>query len=79
MMLQIMNDRARRSDRRRHVRAAKPIKGFRFEMLAQGERRLFRKERVAVVPESVLDPREAFALFLADQNFRRPDPRQFIS
>ena len=77
VMLEIMNDRARRADRRRHFCATKTIKRFRFEMLAQGERRLFRKEGVTVVRKHTLDRRKT--LFLAYQNFRRPNPCQFIS
>ena len=77
VMLEIMNDRARRADRRRHFCATKTIKRFRFEMLAQGERRLFRKEGVTVVRKHTLNRRKT--LFLAHQNFRRPNPCQFIS
>ena len=55
LVLQIMNDCARGGDCLRHFSAAEAIQRFRFKMLTQGEARLLRQERVAVVLERVID------------------------
>ena len=73
-----MHDRAGRSDRRGHVRAAEAVERFDLEMFAQGEGRLFRQKRVAVVFERVIDFAGLRFLFRADQQFRRRNARQFV-
>ena len=78
LVLQIMNDCARSGDCLRHFAAAETIQRFRFKMLAQGEARLFRQERVAVVLERVIDLTDLIFLFGADEKFRRRNPREFV-
>src|SRR4029077_14623547 len=78
LVLQIMNDCARGSDRLRHFSAAESIQRFRFEMLTQGEDRLLRQKRVAVVLERVIDVTELIFLFGTDEQFRRRNAREFV-
>ena len=54
LVLEVMNDRARRRDCRSQIAAAKAIEGFHFEMLAKGEARIFGQESVMIVGQSVL-------------------------
>src|SRR2546426_3725087 len=78
LMLQIMNDRARRPDRLRHFRTAEAIEGLDFEMLAEGETRMLRQKNIIVVGERAFDLRKLFLLPVADQQFRRRNARQLI-
>src|SRR6202011_194318 len=66
LMFQIMDDRASRADRGRHLRAAETVERFGFEMLAQCERGLFRQERITVVAKCVFELAQLLLLFLRD-------------
>src|SRR6266508_5141125 len=78
LVLQIMNDCTRRSDGPRHLAAAKSVQRFRFEMLAQGEDRLLRQERVAVVLKRMMDLAKLVFLFGAYEQFRWRNTREFV-
>ena len=78
LMLQIMHDRARRSDCLRHLRATKAVERFDLEMFAQGEDCLFWQKRVAVVFERVIDFADLRFLFRADQQFGGRNTRDFV-
>src|SRR5436309_5465277 len=73
-----MNDCACGGDRPRHLAAAKSIYRFHFEMLAQGEDRLLRQERVAVVLKRMIDLAKLIFLFGADEQFRWRNTRKFV-
>src|SRR4029450_1851150 len=73
-----MNDCARGGDRSRHLAAAKSIQRFRLEMFAQGEDRLLRQERVAVVLKRMIDLAKLIFLFGADEQFRWRNTREFV-
>ena len=66
---QVMNDRPRGSDGLWHLGAAESVERFDFEMLAQGEHRLFRQKRVAVVAKHASDLVEIMLLLIADEEF----------
>src|ERR1700741_4186046 len=78
LVLQIMNHRARGSDRLGHFSAAESVQRFRFEMLAQSEDRLLGQERVAVILERVIDLTKLISLFRANDQFRRRNAREFV-
>ena len=50
-----------------HLRAAKSVERFDFEMFAQREDCLFWQKRVAVILKCLIDLTDLFLLFRADQ------------
>ena len=78
LLLQIMNDRARRADRCRHVAATETIERFDAKMLAQREARVVRQEGKVVISEHALDLSELRVLPFAHQHFRRGNPREIV-
>ena len=70
LVLQVMNNCACGGDRLRHLRAAKTVQRFYLEMFAQGEARVFRQERIAVVLDRVIDLAQRLFLLGADQQLR---------
>src|SRR5438094_9136763 len=78
LMFQIMNDRARSRYRLQHLRAAKSIQRFDFEVLAQSKDCLFWQKRVAVVAKRILNFLKLLLLLVADEKFRRRNTRYFV-
>ena len=78
LMLEVMNDRAGRADRRRHLRATETIERFDFKMFAQSETRVLGEKRVIVVGHCAFDLRKLLLLPIADQQLRRRNPRELI-
>src|SRR5581483_7663000 len=77
LVLQIMNDCTGGGDRLGHLAATKSVQRFRFEMLAQGEDRLLRQERVAVVLKRMIGLAKLIFLFGTDEQFRWRHTREF--
>src|SRR5437773_11188702 len=78
LMFQIMNDRARSRYSLQHLRAAKSIQRFDFEVLAQSKDCLFWQKRVAVVAKRILNFLKLLLLLIADEKFRRRNTRYFV-
>src|SRR5436305_817611 len=75
LMFQIMNDRARSRYSLQHLRAAKSIQRFDFEVLAQSKDCLFWQKRVAVVAKRILNFLKLLLLLVADEKSRRRKSR----
>ena len=78
LVLQVMDDRAGRRNRRRHFAATKAIKRLGFEVFAEGEDRLLRQKGVAVVLQALSQVLQLVRLGVANQQFRGRDPGQLI-
>ena len=78
LLLQVMDDRAGRTDRRRHFGATKTVQRFDPEMFAQGKAGVIGQEREVVVSQRPRDLAELVHLPFAHQNFRWRNPREIV-
>ena len=74
LVLQVMDDRAGRRNRRRHFAATKAIKRLGFEVFAQGKDRLLWQKGVAVVWQPLSKVLQLLRLVVANQQFRGRNP-----
>ncbi len=78
-MLQIVQDRARRADRRRHFRAAKAVERLHFEVLAQRQMRVVVEKGEAVArDERARELAESRGLFLGHEQLGRLHARDLV-
>src|SRR5882757_1700983 len=78
LLLQVMDNRACRPNRCRHIGAAKAVERFYPKMLAQGEPRMVRQESEIVVRKSPFDFSELRALAFADQQLGGRNSREIV-
>src|SRR5438270_4317079 len=78
LLLQVMDDRSGRTDRRRHFGATKTVQRFDPEMFAQGKAGVIGQEREVVVSQRARDLAEVVHLPFAHQNFRWRNPREIV-
>src|SRR5882724_3056209 len=78
LMFQVMNNCPCSCYRLQHLRAAKSIQRFGFEMLAQREDRLFWQKGVAVIAKRTRDFRKLLLLIITNEKFRRANTRDFV-
>src|SRR5436305_6438930 len=78
LMFQIMNDRARSRYSLQHLRAAKSIQRFDFEVLAQSKDCLFWQKHESIVAKRIVNFLKLLLLLVADEKFRRRNTRYFV-
>ncbi len=78
LVLQIMNNGARRGNRLRQVRTSEAVERFYLEVLAEGEAGVLGHERVVIVGQGTGPFTEIPGLLVADEQFRRCDARKLV-